>query len=249
MNKADTAKVMAVIRAVYPKFYSDADMDAATNAWTMMFDQEDREQVMAAVKAFIATDTKGFPPAIGQIKEQLARLRAGENGELTEQEAWALVQKALRNGIYGYQKEFAALPTVVQRCIGSPIMLHEWAQMDIETTNSVVSSNFMRSYRARAGHVREMEKLPEDVRKLYAAVGDAFRLPEAAPPKPESPKLEPGEPIPVPAHFLEKRAKFEAEAEKERAKQAQARVRQIFGNLIGQEAADRYFRSKEAAEP
>ena len=35
-----------------------------------MFKDDDGNQVLAAVKAFVATDTKGFPPSVGQIKQR-----------------------------------------------------------------------------------------------------------------------------------------------------------------------------------
>ena len=178
MDRDETVKLLGLVRAVYPSFHAGAaksDVEAVVAAWQMMFGEEPFPLVQAALKAFIASDVKGFPPAIGQIKEQLIRLGEGEAGEMTETQAWALVQRALRNGIYGYRTEYARLPETIQRCLGTPMMLHEWAQMDVDTVNSVVASNFMRSYRARAAHVREMRKLPPDVKALYAAVGDAFR--------------------------------------------------------------------------
>ena len=90
-----------------------------------------------------------------------------------------MVQKATRNSLYNADKEFAALPEDVQRSVGSPSVLREWAMMDTETLNSVVASNFMRGYRARAVQVREMQKLPPAVREVFGLLGDTFRLPEA----------------------------------------------------------------------
>ena len=238
MEKDEARKIMGIIRAVYPNFYKDAgktDREVAVDIWHDMFKGDTFREVEAAVKSFIAYDTKGFPPNIGNIKELLMRLREGADGELSETEAWALVSKALRNGIYGYQQEYAKLPEVVQRCVGSPLVLHDWAQMDIETTNSVVASNFMRSYRARASHVREMQKLPEDVKMLYASVGEAFRLPE--PERQTEPvlRIEPGEPMAAPAWFTEQRKKALGDAQAQQAQEAKTRIMAVFGQLMGTE--------------
>lgn len=248
MDRDETVKLLGLVRAVYPSFHAGAaksDVEAVVAAWQMMFGEEPFPLVQAALKAFIASDVKGFPPAIGQIKEQLIRLGEGEAGEMTETQAWALVQRALRNGIYGYRTEYAKLPETIQRCLGTPMMLHEWAQMDVDTVNSVVASNFMRSYRARAAHVREMRKLPPDVKALYAAVGDAFRLEggqgegkaaleagEAGGDQEvrgdrEAP--EPGEPVPPPAWLPEFRRKVEANARKHHEEIARARRAALLG--------------------
>lgn len=229
MNRTDAIKAMAVIRAAYPAYYGNAareDIDAAVNLWTMMFEQEPAAEVLAAVKAFIASDVKGFPPHIGAVKEELCKLRRPDGG-LCETEAWALVKRALRNGLYGYEKEYRALPEEIRRAVGGPRTLQDWAAMDEQTVDSVVASNFMRSYRARAQHVRELEKLPGDVRALFAAAGEALRLDgqretdkgvEDEGPLPSAEAGGDGA-IPAPEHWKEARRRFEeacAAQEKER---------------------------------
>jgi predicted small lipoprotein YifL len=98
--------------------------------------------------------------------------------EMTEQEAWALVSKAIRNSAYNSAEEFAKLPPVVQRLVGSPSQLREWGQMDSDTVNSVVASNFQRSYRARAKNERDYLALPSSVKSYMAALADGMKMPE-----------------------------------------------------------------------
>lgn len=232
MTEEQVFDTLAIIKAAYPDLYAwscDADKLAGVKLWADMFSSDSADDVIQAVRSYIATEPK--PPRIADIKNKLAMLRAGPGGEMTEQEAWTLVNKALRNGIYGYEKEFAALPEVIQRCIGSSIMLHEWAQMDIETTNSVVSSNFMRSYRARAEHVREMEKLPPDVKALFGAVGEAMKLPEMQPRAPIA-ALEPGEPVEPPDWWKEARKKFEAASLASQNEQKSKRFSELMGGEV-----------------
>jgi hypothetical protein len=132
--------------------------------------------VAAAVKAHIATDAKGFPPSIGAIKAAVVKVTQPE--EMTEAEAWGLVSRAVSNGIYGSQKEFDALPPVLQRLVGSPNQLKEWAMMDADTVASVVASNFQRSYRARAANEREMLAMPSDVRQTMEQLGGVMTMPQ-----------------------------------------------------------------------
>lgn len=172
MNREETLAIMGVLKAAYPNFYKGmgrADAEGIVDLWSSMFDQEPAQLVAMAVKAHIANDKNGYPPHIGAIKEAIVKLRTPE--EMTEQEAWGLVLKALRNGIYGAQKEFDALPPLIQRLVGSPSQLKEWAMMDGDAVNSVVASNFQRSYKVRSASEREMLALPADVRQAMQALG------------------------------------------------------------------------------
>lgn len=190
MNKIETAKLIAVIAEVYPRFMDGRNIESTVILWQKIFANDAYAEVEAAFFAFVSTDEKGFPPAPGAIRSMLNKLKLPQ-GETTEAEAWEMVQKATRNSIYNADKEFAALPEDVQRCVGSPATLREWAIMDSETLNSVVASNFMRSYRARAVQVREMQKLPPAVREVFGLIGDAFRMPEARLAAPEPMQQEP----------------------------------------------------------
>lgn len=178
MTREETLAIMSVLKAAYPAYYKDmnrAEAERVVGLWTEMFRDDPVEQVALAVKGYIANDLKGFPPHIGAIKNALVKLRTPN--EMTELEAWGYVQRAVRNGIYGAQREFDALPPVVQRLVGSPNQLKEWAMMESDVVNSVVASNFQRSYKARAANEREMLALPGDVKAAMAEIAEGFKMP------------------------------------------------------------------------
>lgn len=190
MDNAETLKLMAVLRGAYPNFYrgmSRKEAESVVALWTEMFHDDPYELVAAAVKAFIVTDSKGFPPAIGVIKDKLHQITTPE--EMTEGEAWQYVRQALKNGIYGSEKEFSALPERIQRLVGSPEQLREWASMDEGTVQSVVASNVQRTFRAKAQAERDFAALPEDVKALSRVIAGQLQAPvesrkmEALPPK------------------------------------------------------------------
>lgn len=179
MTREETLAIMGVLKAAYPNYYRDmkrSEAESVVALWEEMFREDDPQVVALAVKAHIANDKKGFPPHIGAIKDAIVKITTPE--EMTEQEAWALVAKACRNGTYGAQKEFDALPPVVQRLVGSPNQLKEWATMDSHELQTVVASNFQRSYRARAAHEREYLALPGDVRQAMESLAAGFKMPE-----------------------------------------------------------------------
>lgn len=178
MTREETIKVLAVLKAAYPAFYRGMkadELNGIVNLWASQFEGDDYKTVGAAVQAHIATDTKGYPPHIGAIKEAIRKITQPD--EMSEMEAWGYVASALRNSGYNSVTEFDKLPPVVRRIVGSPSQLREWAMMDSDTVQSVVQSNFMRSYRARAQHEREYLALPENVRELMAQLAGSMAIP------------------------------------------------------------------------
>ena len=181
MTREDVIKIMAVLRGAYPQFYRDVSRQEALDTiglWEALFADDPYPLVDAAVKALIATDAKGFPPHIGAVKEKLRMIST--QPEMTEGEAWTLVSRALRNSAYDSQREFDALPPRLQRLVGSPNQLREWAMLDADTVQSVIASNFQRSYRARTAADLAYEALPADVRALVSGTVGAMALGEGA---------------------------------------------------------------------
>ena len=162
---------MAILETAYPSYYAKRNAQQhieAAKLYAEMFADDPANLVYSAVKAFIVGDTSGFPPSIGQIKERMHSLIAQD--AMTETEAWSLVSRACSNGIYGYLTEFQKLPPNVQAVVGRPEQLKEWAMMDSETVQSVVASNFMRSYRVCAKRAKEHDLLPENVKELISGI-------------------------------------------------------------------------------
>lgn len=182
MNRKETLGIMSVLKAAYPNFYrgmSAADAEAAVSLWCGMFADDHVQLVAAAVKALIATDVKGYPPHIGAVKEKIRQITMPEKD--TEAEAWTLVLKAISRGIYQSKKDFESFPPEIQRIVGSAEQIHQWAMMDSNTVQSVVASNFQRSYRARMKQKAEFDALPEDVKQLVGAVDGRLKseMPQA----------------------------------------------------------------------
>ena len=178
MTRTETIAVMSILKAAYPAYYRDMkrqDAEAVVNLWTEMLSDYPADLVAAAVKSHIAADRKGFPPHIGAIIAAIGDI--SRPNELSEGEAWALIAKALRNSGYNSEKEFAALPETLQRLVGAPAQLREWAMMDAGTVQSVVQSNFMRAYRARAESERKMLAMPTEIRQKLAGAARVKQLP------------------------------------------------------------------------
>lgn len=166
MTEKEVRQLLAMTQAVYPN-YNPPSREAAVNAWLMCLSEYDNNVVMAAFKAYMTTNTSGFAPAPGQLIEILQTLT--QPSELNELEAWSIVRKALRNCGYNSEQEFAKLPTVVQKTVGTPQQLKIWA-CDSEFNENVVSSNFIKTYRTEVRRATELNKMPDDIRKLVEMV-------------------------------------------------------------------------------
>ena len=176
MTREETKKIMAALRVSYPMYYqglSREDLSNAVNLWTEMFADDPARDVAAAVKAYMASDTKGFPPSIGQIKAKMRTITRNKTDTLTETTAWAMIRKAIANSGYHAQEEYERLPESLKACV-TPDLLRSWA-LDETSSEQVIASNLMRSYRDNAKRKEEYDALPPDIKKMIASLS----LPEA----------------------------------------------------------------------
>jgi hypothetical protein len=160
MTREETKKIIRIICATYPNFKPN-DLTETIDTWDFLLEEYTYQEISLALKAYIATSTSGFAPSIGQLIEKVRNISCG--AELSEMEAWALVSDALRNSSYHAEEEFAKLPEVVQKAVGSPNLLRSWATTDERSIENVVQSNFMRTYRAELSRKREVQTMPKDV--------------------------------------------------------------------------------------
>lgn len=178
MTNRETAQIMTILQAVYPdsfKTQSAEMLQATVKVWSLVFADDAFETVQAAVMAHISGSTERFMPPPGVIKQRIISMTT--DADLTAQEAWQLVNAATQRGLYNAREEYEKLPPVVQRVVGSPSQLKEWAMMDAETVQSVVASNFQRSYMARAERERECMALPSTMRETVSRIAGQMGIP------------------------------------------------------------------------
>lgn len=168
MTREETKKLLMVVSASYPNFRPQ-DISRTVDVWHMMMADYGYEEMAAALKTYIATDTGGFAPSIGQLIGKLQAIASPQ--ELNEMEAWALVSSALRNGYYGAEEEYEKLPPMVQKAVGTPGQLRNWSQTDMESVENVIQSNFMRTYRSVLKREQETMRVPKDVKQMIAETG------------------------------------------------------------------------------
>lgn len=160
MTKEEFKVLVKGMKSVYaqPTFIPDND---AFNVWYELLKDIDYKTCAIAIQTYMSTEK--FPPTIADI-----RAKVNINPEqITEAEAWDMVRKAISNSSYNSEKEFGRLPEEVKRAVGSPSQLRVWAT-DTEFNDSVVQSNFMRSYREMNKRAEEVARLPKRIRTMIA---------------------------------------------------------------------------------
>lgn len=167
MTREETIKLLMVIQSAYPSF-KPPDKTVAVDTWYTILKDMDYNVVQMGLRAYITSDTSGFAPSIGQLINTIYAIQNPQ--ELNEMEAWFLVSRAIRNGYYGAVEEFNKLPPLVQKAVGSPDNLRNWALTDSKSIENVVQSNFMRTYRTVVNRENEIKKMPADVRTLIENV-------------------------------------------------------------------------------
>ena len=147
----------------YPN-YKPNDISETVDVWNMMLSDYDYNLVAMALKAYILSDTSGFAPSIGQLVAKIQTISQPQ--ELDGMAAWGLVSKALRNGTYGAVEEFNKLPPLVKQAVGMPDNLKNWATSDYQTIETVIQSNFLRTYETVVKRANEINRMPDDIKSL-----------------------------------------------------------------------------------
>jgi hypothetical protein len=164
MTREEVTKLIAVMVNSYPN-YKPMDLSTTVDIWTMMLEEYTYQEAAQALKTYILSDMSGFAPAIGQLVGRIHETRRLEKGdELTELEAWSMVYKAICNSTYNAEREFEKLPEIVQKAVGNPANLREWASMDLDAVQSVEQSHFIRVYRAEVEKSKRIDVMPSEVR-------------------------------------------------------------------------------------
>lgn len=161
MTREEFKVLVKAMKAVYtqPTFIPDQD---AFNIWYEMLKDLDYKTASFAVKKYMQSEEK--EPRVSSIRKHAQSFK--KNNELNEMKAWDMVYKAICNSAWNAEEEFSKLPEILQKSVSSPSQLQEWGKMNLETVNSVVQSNFLKTYRTEVAREREAGRLSPDVKKL-----------------------------------------------------------------------------------
>lgn len=142
-----------------PRFLPDT---AAYDIWYEMLKQFDYTTLSQAVYAYLQTESR--QPTIADIRNKALALLG--KASLSGADAWSLVYKALTNSSYNSIEEFNKLPYPVQKAVGSADMLASWATVNIEEVQTVIQSQFLKSYAVEKERFEAIRTAPDKYEQL-----------------------------------------------------------------------------------
>lgn len=177
MNEKQVLMILSILKANYgfwAKGLTQQDIDALVMLWLKQFEDYNPNIVANAIQSIIATDTSDYPPNIAKIKQMCSTLINGN--KLTEQEAWHCVRKALPNASVQAKYDWEHFPREVQE-LCTPSDLVQWGcHTDEKQIDTVIASNFMRSYREKVSQNKQQDLLPNSVKKSISGIVDSMKL-------------------------------------------------------------------------
>lgn len=176
MTREETKMIIKMLSSVYVNEFSKLTEDKVIqmiDVWSMLLEDEDANKIATVTKAYLKSNTNAFMPTPAMLINMAYELFTPKG--MTELEAWNIVYRAVCNSGYNAQREYDNLPLDIKRLVTSS-QLREWSMMDSETLNSVVASNFMRSFKVREKQRSDYAKLPNETKNLISELNMNMKL-------------------------------------------------------------------------
>lgn len=167
MKKSETVDCITYLSAAYPgayKRFTEQKFETLIAVWYNTFSEYPFATVMVGIQGYISTDTSGFPPSPGQVVKVIQDLTAEE--ETNSMEAWAIVKKAVNSPRDRMEETFRTLPPLIQKVVGGHHQLMAWGNVNEEEFETVIQSNFMRTYETEKRRQKQIDMLPERIRRM-----------------------------------------------------------------------------------
>lgn len=164
MDREQVLMIMKILKVAYPRFYTDMnkeDAESTIQLWCEMFKNENPRLVVGAVKNLI--NHFKYPPTIADVKEEMRK--ATEYRELDSTETWVMVRTAISNSAYHSAEEFAKLPKIAQKIVGTPEQLKYWA-ISNEYNEGVTKGQFLKQFDTMKQREKEEQNMLPEYKRL-----------------------------------------------------------------------------------
>jgi len=192
MNDIQATQIIAMLETNWQPFKNTS---AAIKLWASAFAEDPYELVNTAVMAMIQTDASEFRPNVAKVRRKMHDIIYGER--MSETEAWLTIKNSLPEAqespetLKGARSAWEKLPDDVKKLV-TPRQLLEWNSVESSTLDTVIQSNFMRSYRDVSDRRYSKEALPKGTLKTIGEIRQAtglFTDPEKRPELPKPQKI------------------------------------------------------------
>ena len=192
MNDIEATQIIAMLETNWQPF---KNTNAAIKLWASAFSEDPYELVNTAIMALIQTDSSDFRPNVAKVRRKMHDIVYGER--MSETEAWLTIKNSLPEAqespetLKGAKSAWDKLPDDIQKLV-TPKQLLDWNSVEISTLDTVIQSNFMRSYRDVTERRYKKESLPKEMLKRIETIRQATGLyidPEKKPELPQPKKV------------------------------------------------------------
>lgn len=148
MNKEETQKILTILRVNYPNNFKSVanknDMDLIVDTWDIQFKNYTLDEVFNAIMSIIATDTSGFAPSIGMVKDELNKKY--KDSVMTDEEAWGIVLNSAKCNPAKARANFETLPGNIKKAVKHPKFLESLGYAG-KKDQGTFKKDFVKSYK------------------------------------------------------------------------------------------------------
>jgi len=177
MNKKETIDLLVILNSYYGKKFeyptNDDRMDAVKeNTWYKFLKGYPFKVVEVATERLMVK--KEWSPTPGEIIQEIEKIKEGEEGTLTAEEAWYKVKEAISEigWTYNPQEVKESLPDKVLRAaevIGLGLIAREGGE------NSYIMNSYIKAYNNLEEKRKEQQRLPGSLREDSQKLADKFK--------------------------------------------------------------------------
>lgn len=172
MTREQTVDLVRSIVNIFPNWKPE-NLTETVNAWHWALEEYPAPAIKGSLQIYLRTNKSGFAPSVSQLIDGMHKPK--DQDRMTEGEAWYLVKKAIADSNYNAKERFEELPPEVQRAVGGHEMLRQWAMTDSDEINTVIMSNFQRTYKAVVSQNEYAERVPAAISDLVKNLADGAR--------------------------------------------------------------------------
>lgn len=171
MTRAETAELLTLIAAAWPRFEPD---DARVALWSELFSDVGFTVAKVALKKLMILNT--FPPSIAELRQTVAEVTKPADSRLPAPEAWGLAIKAIHE--YGYYREGEAMASLPMG-VAQVVRWMDYQQLCLSENTDVIRGQFMRMYETQQRREAEQAVLPSGLKRDIAKLAEGMKIGQA----------------------------------------------------------------------
>ena len=172
MTQKETAYLLSILRAAYPRFYYDVspdDLKISVDTWAVMLSDTNLEIATVALQRLIATSK--FPPTIAEMRESISAVVHPDMPDSGD--AWGEVIKAISN--YGYYRQEEALQSM-REPVALAVKRMGWRDLCMSENGMADRAHFLRIYETMEKRTAEDNLLPTSLKEKIALIGESMDI-------------------------------------------------------------------------